>query len=206
MCAGKGKASSIVMPEIGTADLRAVEELIVASILMSYSEDSDTVLYRGEHFNPIPARNFVVSDPLEWIARITSHIPRKGARQLIYHGACSQAWRGRERRQEVLPKAPFEEKAAFAVKDRSSHSRLRRQQRAVLLKKVWDVDALKCPKCCGDMKVVSIIEQPSVIKRILKHLDLWEDPRPPPQPLEMVCEPNVDYVPWQDNVPETEVG
>jgi len=56
------------------------------------------------------------------------------------------------------------------------------------------------------MKVVSFIEQPSVIKRILKLLDLREDPRSPPQPLEMVCEPNVDYVPWQDNVPEIEVG
>ncbi len=28
--------------------------------------------------------------------------------------------------------------------------------------------------------------------------NLWEDPRPPPEPLEMVCEPDVDYVPWQD--------
>jgi hypothetical protein len=72
---------------------------------------------------------------------------------------------------------------------------------AVLLKKVWDVDALKCPKCGGQMKVISFIEQPFVIRRILKHLDLWEDPRPPPEPLERVCEPCADYVPWQDDVP-----
>jgi len=38
---------------------------------------------------------------------------------------------------------------------------------------------LKCPKCGGEMKVISFIEQPFVIRRILKHLDLWEDPRPP---------------------------
>ncbi len=72
--------------------------------------------------------------------------------------------------------------------------------------KIWDVDALKCPKCGGRMKVISFIEQPSVIRRILKHLDLWEDPRPPPQPLELVCEPCADYVPWKDDVPEIEVG
>ena len=53
------------------------------------------------------------------------------------------------------------------------------------------------------MKVISFIEQPFVIRRILKHLDLWEDPRPPPQPLEMVCEPCVGYVPWRDDVPGT---
>ena len=92
------------------------------------------------------------------------------------------------------------------MKDRSSCPRLRRQLWAVLLKKIWDIDALKCPKCGGQMKVISFIEQPFVIRRILKHLDLWEDPRPPPEPLEMVCEPNVDYVPWQDDVPEIEVG
>ena len=41
---------------------------------------------------------------------------------------------------------------------------------------------------------------------VKKHLDLWEDPRPPPEPLEMVCEPCADYNPWQDDVPEIEVG
>jgi hypothetical protein len=173
---------------------------------MSFNDGSDTVLYRGEHFHPTLARNFDVSDPLEWIARITSHIPKKGAKQVIYYGAYSQAWRGRERRQGILPKAPGEEKSASFIKDSSSCSRRRRQLWAVLLKKVWDVDALKCPNCGGQMKLISFIEQPFVIRRILKHLDLWEDPRPPPEPLEMVCEPDADYIPWQDDVPEIEVG
>ncbi|NOQ22833.1 MAG: hypothetical protein GQ565_09355 [Candidatus Aegiribacteria sp.] len=51
------------------------------------------------------------------------------------------------------------------------------------------------------MKVISFIEQPFVIRRILKHLDLWEDPRLLPVPLEMVCEPCTDYVSWKDDVP-----
>jgi len=173
---------------------------------MSFNENSETVVYKGEHFHPTLARNFDVAGPLEWIARITSHIPKKGANQIIYYGAYSQAWRGRERRQSILPIALTEEESASSMKDRSSYSRRRRQQWAVLLKKVWDINALKCPKCGGQMKVISFIEQPSLIRRILKHLDLWEDPRPPPEPLEMVCEPNVDYVPWQDDVPEIEIG
>ncbi|MCD4670450.1 MAG: hypothetical protein K8S14_08385 [Actinomycetia bacterium] len=37
-------------------------------------------------------------------------------------------------------------------------------------------------------------------------LDLWEDPKPPPQPLEMVCEPDAEYIPWENDVPEIEVG
>ena len=66
---------------------------------MSFNEDSKTVVYKGEHFHPTLARNFDVSDPFEWIAHITSHIPRKGAKQVIYYGSYSQAWRGRERLQ-----------------------------------------------------------------------------------------------------------
>ena len=172
---------------------------------MTFNEGSDTVLYRGEHFHPTLARNFDVTSPLEWIARITSHIPRKGSKQIIYYGAYSQAWRGREHRQGILPTAATEKKSASSCEHPTCSCR-RRQMWAALLKKVWDVDALKCPKCGGEMKVISFIEHPSVIRRILKHLDLWEDPRPPPEPLEIVSEPNVDYIPWQDDVPEIEVG
>ena len=172
---------------------------------MSYNKDSDKVLYRGEYFHPALSRNFDISDPLEWIARVTAHIPRKGSKQVIYYGTYSQAWRGRERRQGILPKAPADEESTSS-QSRSSYSRHRRQHWAVLLKKIWNVDALKCPKCGEQMKVISFIEQPFVIRRILKHLDLWEDPRPPPEPLELVCEPCADYVPWQDDVPEIEVG
>ncbi len=171
---------------------------------MSFNEGSDTVLYRGEHFHPTLARNFDVSEPLEWIVQITSHIPKKGAKQVIYYGAYSQAWRGRERRQGISTTTL--QMYGKSEKSQSCSSRRRRQMWAVLLKKAWDVNALKCPKCGGEMKVISFIEQPSVIRRILKHLDLREDPRPPPQPLELVCEPCADYVPWQDDVPEIEVG
>jgi hypothetical protein len=43
------------------------------------------------------------------------------------------------------------------------------------------LDPLTCPKCQGPMRVISFIEDPQVIKKILKHLGLWEvNPRPPP--------------------------
>ena len=44
------------------------------------------------------------------------------------------------------------------------------------------MDPLTCPKCSGKMKVISVIEDQDVIKKILKHLGLWEvKPRPPPR-------------------------
>jgi len=172
---------------------------------MTITANAESVLYRGEHFHPGLGRNFEITDPLEWIARITAHIPRKGSKQVIYYGSYSQAWRGRERRQGISSTDP---ELPVNTETLPSCSSRRGRMWAVLLKKVWDIDALRCPKCGGHMKAISVIERPSMIRRILEHLELWEEeePRPPPVPLEKVCEPDADYVPWRDEVPETEVG
>ncbi len=34
--------------------------------------------------------------------------------------------------------------------------------------------SLTCSKCGGRMKILSFIEDPEIIKKILKHLDLWD--------------------------------
>ena len=39
---------------------------------------------------------------------------------------------------------------------------------------VDEVDPLTCPKCSGEMKVISVIEDEDVVKKILKHLGLWD--------------------------------
>jgi hypothetical protein len=57
------------------------------------------------------------------------------------------------------------------------------------------------------MKVISVIEDEEVIKKILKHLGLWEvKPRPPPRMAKtqvLHAEPHIDYsdsqVPLSDN-------
>jgi hypothetical protein len=56
----------------------------------------------------------------------------------------------------------------------------------MLIKLVYEVDPLKCPKCGEEMYVVSFIErhQMDAIEKILKHGDLWKDKvprRPPPE-------------------------
>ena len=57
-----------------------------------------------------------------------------------------------------------------------------RKNWARLIQKIYEVDPLTCPKCSGEMKVISVIEDEGVIKKILKHLGLWQvNPRPPPK-------------------------
>ncbi|MCP3890801.1 MAG: hypothetical protein GY702_18305 [Desulfobulbaceae bacterium] len=43
------------------------------------------------------------------------------------------------------------------------------------VKKVWEVDPLVCPKCTGEMKIISFIYKKAVIKKILIHLNLYEE-------------------------------
>ncbi len=49
-----------------------------------------------------------------------------------------------------------------------------RKKWAQLIQKIYNVDPLKCPKCQGEMRIISFIDQPKIIKKILKHLNLWD--------------------------------
>jgi hypothetical protein len=51
-----------------------------------------------------------------------------------------------------------------------------------LLQRVFAVDVLVCPNCGGRMRVIATIDDPRVVRRILTHLGLLGDPRPPPEP------------------------
>ena len=42
-----------------------------------------------------------------------------------------------------------------------------------MIQKIYEVDPLICPKCRGGMRIISFIEDPSVIRVILEHLGLW---------------------------------
>ncbi|OGQ72524.1 MAG: hypothetical protein A3G94_02890 [Deltaproteobacteria bacterium RIFCSPLOWO2_12_FULL_60_16] len=62
------------------------------------------------------------------------------------------------------------------------------------IRKVYETDPLTCPKCHGEMwfdkllttlrgpegRIISFIDQPEVIKKILEHLGLWEKSHAPP--------------------------
>ena len=44
---------------------------------------------------------------------------------------------------------------------------------ARLIRKVYEIDPLECPKCKGPMRVIALIDDPAVVRRILEHLGLW---------------------------------
>jgi hypothetical protein len=46
--------------------------------------------------------------------------------------------------------------------------------RALLIQNIYEVDPLICPKYSSEMRVIAVMENPDVIKKILKYLGLWE--------------------------------
>jgi len=52
---------------------------------------------------------------------------------------------------------------------------------AEMIRKVYEVDPLLCPRCGGQMCVIAFIEEPKIIDKIIRHLRLtFEAERPPP--------------------------
>ncbi len=130
--------------------------------------------YFRDELAPGPKRNYQVLDPLDFLAEFTQHIPPKGTHLIRYYGWYSNKSRGMRRK--VGSVCRTEQKAAPT---RCS------QTWAMLIKRVYEVDPLACPKCGGPMKVIAFIEPPqgALIEKILRHCGLWQPstPRPPPE-------------------------
>ena len=50
---------------------------------------------------------------------------------------------------------------------------------ARLIHKVYQVDPFECPKCTGPMRVIALIDDKAVIRKILSHLGLWSPQQSP---------------------------
>ena len=106
-------------------------------------------------------------DPLEWIHRITSHIPDPGRHCQRFYGAYSN--RGRMRVAPTEDQTTGVPAAKLPERDHSDCSREARSTWARLIKKIFEADPLLC-KCGGRMRIVSFITDPQVVERILRHL------------------------------------
>ncbi len=123
-------------------------------------------------------------DALDWLAQLTTHIPGKNEQMVRYYGYYSNKSRGLRRQADKEDDVP-------ALIDSDLSAKEFRRNWARLIQKIYAVNPLICPKCQGDMQVISVIEDADVIRKILKHLDLsacashadrWEvKARPPPK-------------------------
>jgi hypothetical protein len=162
-----------ISPDDDTAMENLARYIIRASFSqerMLYLDEEGTVVYTSRDGGT--TKNFPA---LEWLAAMCSHIPNRGEQMVRYYGYYSNVSRGK-RQQEGL------DDAIPCILEPQGNEKAFRKSWARLIQKIYEVDPLVCPKCQGTMRIISSIEDPSVIRDILNHLGLWlARARPPPK-------------------------
>ena len=134
---------------------------------MRYDEHTGMVLYRS-HIHKSLKRNYQLMPGAQWLEMLCRHVPDRFEHLVRYVGWYSNRCRGeRARSGATTPAADStasSDPVADAIRARSTWARL--------IYKVYEVDVLACPKCKGPMKVIALIDEPYVVRRILTHLHL----------------------------------
>ncbi|MFI0609701.1 MAG: hypothetical protein ACH37Z_17640, partial [Anaerolineae bacterium] len=60
--------------------------------------------------------------------------------------------------------------AKAVIGEPANFSRADARRWAELIRRIYEVDPLVCPKCGGTMRMIALIQEPKVIDKILKHL------------------------------------
>jgi hypothetical protein len=137
---------------------------------MSYDAATGSVIYRSKMHASLK-RNFQVMNGAEWLELLCRHIPDRYEHLVRYVGWYSNRARGKRAKKasphaDAVLSAPSEEPSTeFAARARAAWARL--------IRKVYEADPLECPKCKGPMRVIALIEEPEIIRRILEHLGRW---------------------------------
>jgi hypothetical protein len=131
--------------------------------------------------DPLFEPNGRIFDPLEWIARLTSHIPQKGAQTAHYYGAYSNLYRGKAaKRSRAVNQTPAPRLASDPQESQTQWAKSRRKSWAALIRHVFEADPLLCPRCGQQMQILSFIKEGKVIDRILDHIGYGFEVQPLP--------------------------
>jgi len=133
---------------------------------MSYDPESCTVIYRSRMHKTL-TRNFQVMHGADWLVQLCAHIPDRFEHLVRYAGWYSNRSRGKRRRMGAEPAEDTTRKVDVREAEhvRSTWARL--------IHKVYEVDPLECPRCKGPMRIIALIDDKAVIRKILSHLGLW---------------------------------
>ena len=110
-------------------------------------------------------------DALEFLARLLTHVPGHHEICVRYYSAYSVRRRARWRKFGILDDTRMRTDDA-SQDDTPSWPEIqaRRRRWAELLRRIFEVDPLRCPRCGGNMSIVAFVLEQHAIDAILKHL------------------------------------
>jgi hypothetical protein len=135
-------------PAVGQDRLQAMPDSTVALELRRRWTDGTTHL---------------IFDPIELLERLAALVPRPRINLVLYYGVFAPRAAGRR---AIVPArdAPADGDADRAGSNNASW--------AELMQRSFGFDVLACARCGGRLRLVALIHQPAVIRRILTHLGL----------------------------------
>jgi hypothetical protein len=143
----------------------------IASERLSLDEHGRVVFRLRRHWKD--GTRAVVFAPLDFLARLAALVPRPRTHGLTYHGVLAPA---AEWRDWIVPAEPRSNRrdTSQALAERAlrpDHAR-KRATWAELLERVFEIDVFTCPWCGGKRRLIALITDGCVVRRILEHLGL----------------------------------
>ena len=157
----------------------------VALERLQYDGPGTPVRYRSDKRDG-PTAGTETVDPLEFLARVVTHIPNKHQVMTRYYGWYANRARGTRRRAAEgdggLTPVPVAAPEPLPLREA-------RRRWAELLRRIYEVDPLACPACGGAMRILAFITEAAVIDRILAHLRRATRGRGPPPERRLAAPP-----------------
>jgi hypothetical protein len=147
------------------------------------------ILYKLK--NSYDGASHVLLSPMELMEKLSGIIPPPHKHQVTYYGCLSSHSNLRplvvlqgdkpikdetvsNNENSEVDQRPGDEKSGGEGGEKCKDSRY--IDWAMLLKKVFQIDITICPKCQGKLRIISVINEKSIIKQILDHMGLGSDP------------------------------
>ncbi|HEY7686870.1 MAG TPA: transposase [Gemmatimonadales bacterium] len=117
-------------------------------------------------------------EPLTLLEKLAALIPRPRINLVLYHGVLAPhcGWRARV----VAYGGPLAVASPCSEAPVASGSAPRHWAWAALMRRVFDVDVLACPRCGGRLRLIATVEDPEAIGAILAAASREEAGRAPP--------------------------
>ena len=130
---------------------------------------------RGEGGRTTKTHRFVT--PLEFMARLAALVPPPRHPLVRYHGvfAPHSPWRVAVVPWPAEPAAPAPDAHVPEANAHPAKPSSPRIDWATLLRRVWNLDVLRCPACDGRMHMIAAVEERTAIVKILAHLGISTD-------------------------------
>jgi hypothetical protein len=159
-----------VAPDDGGGPERLARYLLRAPVSLerlAFDEEAGLASYRCRPDHELFTGGAAGCDAAELLARVLIHIPEPRRHLVRYYGAYSSVVRAR-RRADGGPRA---QDGAEEPPPASPERRALRRLWAALIRCIYEVDPLVCPRCGEAMRIIAFITEPKVIDKILRHLE-----------------------------------